>query len=340
MPVEKPHCSLRRALVTPVVAAILVAAATGTALGADGVSATYTASGTAFAFTIANSGTTSWPTFVLVGPTGTTFLGGATVGEITTRCVAGQPDGTSGELECGPISASGLAPGGRLVLVATLTTASACGSPFQIEVSDTGSPPFVQAGTATLSGGCTAASSPTPTSCAEQAAGATSADAKLAELRRELTALGRGWSRALAAAASGEPGLRGRALEAAKGATAAARAGAALRAEVASTEAMASTAAAAAHGTLATCLAGASQSAIPCLIQQATLARETVDAAAATAFMRTKVASAATALGEARVLSTVGMSFTAAAGRIAGLTGADPKTGEAAARAALASCLG
>ena len=83
-------------------------------------------------------------------------MGGATIGEITARCLPGQPDGGVNEIECGPVSAAGLAPGTRIGFVATMSATPACGAPFQLEVSSTGAPPYTPAGNATFAGSCTA----------------------------------------------------------------------------------------------------------------------------------------------------------------------------------------
>jgi hypothetical protein len=126
----------------------------GAAAAADGGSGTYTATGQAYAFNLANSGTTAWQYFYLVGPPGTSFVGGATAGEITVHCAAGQPDGQANEIECGPISAAGLAPSGHIVFVATVGAPAVCGAAFQVDVSPTGSTPFTRVADATPAGAC------------------------------------------------------------------------------------------------------------------------------------------------------------------------------------------
>lgn len=131
-----------------------------TAIASDGGSGTYIVSGQTYDFNLLNTGTTPWQYFALAGPAGTTFVGGATIGEITAHCVAGQPDGSANEIECGPISAAGLAPGTRVGFVASVGAAAACGLPFQLEVSSTGALPFTAAGTVTSTGNCGA---PAPT---------------------------------------------------------------------------------------------------------------------------------------------------------------------------------
>jgi hypothetical protein len=136
------------------IAAALVGASTASA-GDDG-SGTYIVTGQTYDFNLLNTGTTAWQYFELVGPSGTTFVGGATIGEITARCLAGQPDGGTNEIECGPISSAGLAPGTRIGFVATMSATPACGAPFQLEVSSTGTLPYTPAATATFAGSCTA----------------------------------------------------------------------------------------------------------------------------------------------------------------------------------------
>jgi hypothetical protein len=145
----------RAAAVAGIGLALVWVAAAG---AGDGGSGTYSVTGEAYAFNLVNSGTTAWQYFYLVGPTGTSFVGGATAGEITVRCVAGQPDGQTNEIECGPISAAGLAPGAHIVFVATVAAPAACGAAFQLDVSS-GSPPFTKVADATASGTC-AASTP------------------------------------------------------------------------------------------------------------------------------------------------------------------------------------
>lgn len=122
----------------------------------DNGSGTYIVTGQTYDFNLLNTGTTAWQYFALVGPSGTTFVGGATIGEITTHCVAGQPDGGENEIECGPISSAGLAPGTRIGFVATMSSTPPCGAPFQLEVSSTGTLPYTPVANATFAGSCTA----------------------------------------------------------------------------------------------------------------------------------------------------------------------------------------
>jgi hypothetical protein len=129
-------------------------AAVAAAPADDGGSGTYSSTGPSYDFDLVNDGSTSWRFYYLVGPAGTVFVGGATQGEITIPCTAGQPDGSPAEIECGPVSTTGLAPGGQLGFVATLAAPVACGSAFQLFVSSTGSPPFTQVGAATPLGTC------------------------------------------------------------------------------------------------------------------------------------------------------------------------------------------
>src|SRR5579864_7112644 len=138
------------------VAAALGLAFTGGAAAGDGGSGTYTASGQTFYFTLVNSGTTAWQAFYLVGPPGTTIVGGATVvGESTARCVVGQPDGLPNEIECNPIN---IVLGLHFDFVVRMGSASACGAPFQLDVSSAAAPSFSHVADATLSGSCASAS--------------------------------------------------------------------------------------------------------------------------------------------------------------------------------------
>jgi hypothetical protein len=123
----------------------------------DGGSNTYTATGTSYDFILFNNGPAAWQYFSLIGPPGTTFVGGATAGEITARCVAGQPDGLANEIQCGPLSSNGAAPGAHLVFVATLSSPAPCGAVFGIGTSSTGTPPVTIVADATSSGACVAA---------------------------------------------------------------------------------------------------------------------------------------------------------------------------------------
>jgi hypothetical protein len=143
-----------RAAVLICTAAVALACA-GAASAGDGGSGTYIVTGQTYDFNLLNTGTTAWQYFELVGPSGTTFVGGATIGEITARCLAGQPDGGTDEIECGPISSAGLAPGTRIGFVATMSATPACGATFQLEVSSTGTLPYTPAATATFAGSCT-----------------------------------------------------------------------------------------------------------------------------------------------------------------------------------------
>jgi hypothetical protein len=137
---------------------VLGTAATAAQAGAaaDGGSGTYTAFGQSYDFNLFNAGTTPWQYFYLVGPAGTSFVGGANSAESTARCVVGQPDGRTDEIECGPLSANLLPPLAHLAFVATLRAPVACGAPFELYVSSTGTPPFTRAGDLTFAGSCTA----------------------------------------------------------------------------------------------------------------------------------------------------------------------------------------
>jgi hypothetical protein len=129
----------------------------GVAAAADGGSGTYTSSGDTYDFNLFNSGTTTWQYFVLVGPAGAGFVGGANSAEATARCVPGQPDGLANEIECGPLSPSLSPPNVHFGFVATLRTPVACGASFQLEVSSNGGSSFSRAGDAVSAGGCNAA---------------------------------------------------------------------------------------------------------------------------------------------------------------------------------------
>src|ERR1700720_4131471 len=59
---------------------------------ADEGAGTYTVTGSTFDFDLVNTGDTSWRYFDLVGPSGATFVGGATIGESTAVCLTGPPN--------------------------------------------------------------------------------------------------------------------------------------------------------------------------------------------------------------------------------------------------------
>ncbi len=139
-----------------VAAACLALVCVSAASAADGGSGTYTSTGRTYDFNLFNSGSTSWQYFILVGPSGTRFVGGTTSNESSARCVVGQPDGQAGEIECGPVSANVVPPGGHIGFVATLNALPECGAPFELYVSSTGAPPFTRGGDATFSGSCAA----------------------------------------------------------------------------------------------------------------------------------------------------------------------------------------
>jgi hypothetical protein len=126
--------------------------------GADGGSGTYFTQGRSAYFVLTNTGSAAWQSFYVVGPSGTTFVGGANTAEITARCVAGQPDGLPNEIECGPLSANVAPAHGQIAFAATLTAPVVCGATFQLAVSSTGTLPFTRAGAITDSGSCTTAS--------------------------------------------------------------------------------------------------------------------------------------------------------------------------------------
>jgi hypothetical protein len=126
------------------------------AAAADGGSGTYTATGQTYFFNLFNSGTTAWQYFILVGAPGTRFVGGTTGNEGSARCLVGQPDGLPNEIECGSMFVTVIPPSGHVPFVATLSAFPACGAPFQLYASSTGTPPFSRVGDATFSGSCAA----------------------------------------------------------------------------------------------------------------------------------------------------------------------------------------
>jgi hypothetical protein len=129
----------------------------GVAAAADGGSGTYTSSADTYDFNLFNSGTTTWQYFVLIGPDGASFVGGANAAEATARCIPGQPDGLANEIECGPLSPSLSPPTAHFGFVATLRAPVACGASFQLEVSSNGASSFSRAGDAVFAGSCNAA---------------------------------------------------------------------------------------------------------------------------------------------------------------------------------------
>ena len=138
-----------------VVAFIAAAAVALASVGAasDGGSGTYTVIGRTYYFAFFNSGTAPWQYFYLVGPPGTTIVGGGTITEATPRCVVGLPDGRADEIECGPLSANLAAPHAQLGFAATLVEPVACGSAFQLYVSSTGET-FTRGNDVTFAGSC------------------------------------------------------------------------------------------------------------------------------------------------------------------------------------------
>ena len=141
------------AILALVVASAVVAGASARD-AADGGSGTYTVADRMYYFVLFNSGTASWQYFDVVGPPGTTFVGGGTMSESTPRCVVGPPD----EIECGPLGATLAAPLVHLGFAATTAAPITCGSPFALYVSATGDRPFTRVGDATFAGSC----DPTP----------------------------------------------------------------------------------------------------------------------------------------------------------------------------------
>lgn len=121
----------------------------------DGGSGTYFTQGSTYYFVLTNSGTAAWQFLYLVGPPGTTFIGGANTAEATAHCTPGQPDGFPNELECGPMSASVAPAHLQMTLAATLAAPVACGATFQLAVSSTGTLPFTPGDAVTESRSCT-----------------------------------------------------------------------------------------------------------------------------------------------------------------------------------------
>ena len=139
-----------------IAAACLALVCVTAAAAADGGSGTYTSTGRTYDFNLFNSGTTAWQYFILIGASGTRFVGGTTGNEGSARCVVGQPDGQTNEIECGPVSPSVIPPTGHIAFVATLSAFPECGASFQLYVSSTGTPPFSRVGDATFSESCVA----------------------------------------------------------------------------------------------------------------------------------------------------------------------------------------
>ncbi len=154
---------VRRLVQGAVAAAVVLASqhSSGLATGvpfrpaADGGAGTFTASGDSYYFDLFNSGTTAWQAFVVVAPPGATFVGGATAGEATARCLPGRPDGLPNEIECGPLSATAAPSYAHLSFVATIAAPPACGAVFELEVTSTGSGPFTRGADLDQAGSCT-----------------------------------------------------------------------------------------------------------------------------------------------------------------------------------------
>jgi hypothetical protein len=141
---------MTRGLPLAAVLACVALAGTSPATASDGGSGTYTATGRSYYFAFFNSGTTAWQFFTVVGPPGTTFLGGANATETSARCVVGPPD----EIACGPLSASIAPPLGHMAFAATLASPVACGAPFAFYVSSTNGSTFTRVGDLTFTGSC------------------------------------------------------------------------------------------------------------------------------------------------------------------------------------------
>jgi hypothetical protein len=143
-------------LVAAVASLSACVALAGAAAASDGGSGTYTVSERTYDFTFLNSGTATWQYFYVVGPPGTTFVGGGTISEASPHCGVGEPDGRPDEIECGPLPASLAPPGVHFGFTATVAAPVACGAPFQLWVSSTGVAPFTRADDIPPAGSCTA----------------------------------------------------------------------------------------------------------------------------------------------------------------------------------------
>jgi hypothetical protein len=130
---------------------LLVCAPAG---AADGGGGTYLASGNAYDFALFNDGSTPWRAFYLVAPQGMSFVGGTTGNEGSASCTVGGPDGSSNEIECGPLPPSLMPPQARVAFVATTTTKSVCGVTFQLYVTAADGAPFTRAADVTEAPGC------------------------------------------------------------------------------------------------------------------------------------------------------------------------------------------
>jgi hypothetical protein len=131
-------------------------ALTGAAAASDGGTGTYSVSGLTYDFTFLNSGTATWQYFYVVGPPGTTFVGGGTISEASPHCGVREPDGRPDEIECGPLPTSLAPPSVHFGFTATVAAPVPCGAPFQLYVSSTGIPPFTRADDIAPSVSCTA----------------------------------------------------------------------------------------------------------------------------------------------------------------------------------------
>jgi hypothetical protein len=124
----------------------------------DGGSGTYLATGRTYGFALVNSGSTPWRYFYLVGPPSVSFVGGTTGNEASATCVAGRPDGSSAEIECGPLSPSTVPPQGRIAFVATVSGPSACGVSFELFVTSADDAPATRAADVGPAADCAAGS--------------------------------------------------------------------------------------------------------------------------------------------------------------------------------------
>jgi len=146
----------RRIAGVALVACALFAATASSAPASDGGTGTYSVSGLTYDFTFLNSGTATWQYFYVLGPPGTTFVGGGTISEASPHCGVGEPDGRPDEIECGPLPTSLAPPAVHFGFTATVASPVACGATFGLFVSSTGVAPFTRAADIGPAGSCAA----------------------------------------------------------------------------------------------------------------------------------------------------------------------------------------
>lgn len=146
----------RRTAAMLTLAGSVLICAHGGAAGAptDGGGGTYLTSGRAYDFVLFNSGSTPWRNFYLVAPPAMSFVGGTTGNEGSASCVVEQPDGSSNEIECGPLAPGVMPPQARIAFVATMTSESVCGATFQLFVNSADGAAFTRVADVTEAAGC------------------------------------------------------------------------------------------------------------------------------------------------------------------------------------------